>query len=223
MYLHRIHLNPRCKEVRRDLADYYQLHSTLCRAFSDTDTKCPPGKFLWRHEPELDSNGLPQVLIQSGSTPDWSRIVIADWLHAIDPAVDLKSRLNLVELSSGQRFRFRLRANPSVTRQGKRFGLLQTPNQEAWLARKGVQHGFALQELASFSLNDLDVPRLDVRISQDQMLRCKQHAGNRIHVFSVLFDGVLTVTEPDIFVQSIENGIGHAKALGLGLLSVAPV
>lgn len=55
MFLHRIHLDPRCREARRDLADPYQLHSTLCRAFSKPDTKCPESEFLWRQEPETDS------------------------------------------------------------------------------------------------------------------------------------------------------------------------
>ena len=41
MFLHRIHLDPRCREARRDLADPYQLHSTLCRAFSEPDCEVP--------------------------------------------------------------------------------------------------------------------------------------------------------------------------------------
>lgn len=222
MLLHRIHLDPRCKEVRRDLADYYQLHSTLCRAFSASDTKCPPGEFLWRHEPELDANGLPQILIQSRNLPDWDRIEIPGWLHAADAEIDLKNRLSLDALTSGQRFRFRLRANPCITRQGKRLGLMQTLDQENWLERKSNQHGFTLPKLTSFDLTESDKPCLDVRITQEQMLRCKQHTGNSIHVFSVLYDGLLTVTEPGKFVQSLGQGIGHAKALGLGMLSIAP-
>jgi len=54
------------------------------------------------------------------------------------------------------------------------------------------------------------------------MLRGRQHNGNAIRVFSVLFDGTLFVTEEDKFRNSIENGIGHAKAMDLGLLSIVP-
>lgn len=222
MYLHRIHLNPRCKEVRRDLADFYQLHSTLCRAFSSPETKCPPGEFLWRLEPEADNNGYPQILIQSRSLPDWGRIAIEDWLFTADATIDLKSRLKLDSMQVGQRFRFRLRANPCVTRQGKRLGLLQAIQQEDWLQRKGLHHSFSLPKLHSFDLSDSDVCRPDIKISQEQLLKGKQHAGNGITVFSVLFDGVLTVTEPDKFIQSLEQGIGHAKAMGLGMLSIVP-
>ena len=54
------------------------------------------------------------------------------------------------------------------------------------------------------------------------MLRGKQHAGNGIRIFAVLFDGLLTVTEPDTFRLALQTGIGHGKTMGLGLLSVVP-
>ena len=223
MFLHRIHLDPRCREARRDLSDPYQLHSTLCRAFSPPDKKCPEGEFLWRLEPETDPAGCPRILVQSKSMPDWAGVGVQGWLANADSAIDLKGRLKLDTLKAGQRFRFRLRANPCVTREGKRQGLLQTDEQEAWLERKGKQHGFSLPPLASFDFSESPQERFDVRISQEQMLRGKQHTGNGIRVYSVLYDGILTVTEPDNFRVALQTGIGHGKAMGLGLVSVAPI
>lgn len=223
MLLHRIHLDPRCREARRDLADPYQLHSTLCRAFCEPDRKCPEGEFLWRLEPETDAAGLPRILVQSRSMPTWSRIGVQGWLAETDSAVDLIDRLKLDALKVGKRFRFRLRANPCVKRDGKRLGLLRLEEQEKWIARKGEQHGFALPKLVSFDLSELSKDRIDVRVSQEQMLGGKQHAGNGIRVFSVLYDGVLTVTEPDKFKDMLQIGIGHGKVMGLGLLSVVPI
>ncbi len=138
-----------------------------------------------------------------------------------DPAINLKDRLKLDSLKVGQRFRFRLRANPCVTRNGKRLGLLRLEEQEAWINRKGKRHGFSLPQLASFDFSDQSSERVDVRISQEQMLRGKQHSGNGIRIFSVLYDGILMVTEPNTFRDALSNGIGHGKAMGLGLLSVA--
>jgi CRISPR system Cascade subunit CasE len=63
---------------------------------------------------------------------------------------------------------------------------------------------------------------VDVRISQEQMLRGNQHSGNGIRVFSVLYDGFLTVTDPGRFGEALRTGIGHGKAMGLGLLSAVP-
>jgi CRISPR system Cascade subunit CasE len=223
MFLHRIHLDPRCREARRDLSDSYQLHSTLCRAFSVPDRKCAEGEFLWRLEPETDPVGCPRVLVQSRTIPDWGGIGVPGWLAKAEPAIDLKDRLKLDSLKAGQRFRFRLRANPCVTRNGKRLGLLKLEEQEKWIERKGRRHGFSLPQLASFDLSESSQDRADVRISQEQMLQGNQHSGNAIRIFSVLYDGILTVTEPDNFKDTLQTGIGHGKGMGLGLLSVVPI
>jgi len=65
--------------------------------------------------------------------------------------------------------------------------------------------------------------RIDVRIAQERMLKGNQHSGNAIRIFSVLYDGILSVSEPDDFRGALQTGIGHGKVMGLGLLSVAPI
>lgn len=223
MFLHRIHLDLRCREARRDLSDPYQLHATLCRAFSPPDRKCPEGEILWRLEPETDPDGCPRILVQSRRIPDWTGIGVKGWLVKADPPIDLKNRLKLDALKIGQRFRFRLRANPCVTRDGKRLGLLRLEEQEQWISRKGHLHGFVLPQLPSFDLPESRRERVDVRVSQEQILRGTQHAGNGIRIFSVLYDGILSVNEPAKFRDALQTGIGHGKVMGLGLLSVGPI
>lgn len=223
MFLHRILLDPRCKETRRDLADPYQMHSTLCRAFSVRDERCPRGEFLWRLEPETDPTGYPRVIVQSWTLPDWTAIGIKGWFARADPAIDLKERLKLDSLKIGQHFRFRLRANPCVTRNGKRLALFRTKEQEKWIEQQGARHGFSLLKLASFYLSEKMTERVDVRISQEQMLQGSQRTGNAIQVFSVLYDGNLTVSDPSAFRNALQIGIGHGKAMGLGLLSAVPI
>jgi CRISPR system Cascade subunit CasE len=228
MHLHRIHLNPRCKEARRDLADPYQMHATLCRAFFPAETPCPAGAVLWRLEPETDRDGRARVLIQSRATPDWSRLPLQDWLAHSEPAIDLVQKLALDTLKAGQGFRFRLRANPCRTVEGKRQGLVHPDAQQAWLARKGELHGFALPESTTpdyFDFMQGSEARAyhDVRIAHEQLLKGTQHGGNAIRVYSALFEGRLTVTDPEQFRAALETGIGHGKVMGLGLLSVVPM
>ena len=182
---------------------------------------------LWRLEPETDREGRPRVLIQSRESPDWSRLPVQDWLAHTEPGVDLVQKLALDTLKAGQAFRFRLRANPCKTVDGKRQGLVHPEAQQAWLARKGEQHGFTLPESASPDYFDfMQSPKArayrDVRIAHEQLLKGNQHGGNTIRVYSALFEGRLTVTDPERFRAALETGIGHGKVMGLGLLSVVP-
>ena len=209
MLLHRFYLNLRCKQARRDLSDPYQMHATLCRAFSPPEQKCPAGEFLWRLEPETDSEGNPRILVQSRSMPDWFRIGTPNWFfQEPDPAINLRERLGLAILEKERRFRYRLRANPSVCSKGKRLGLFKREDQISWFSRKGELHGFTFET---------------IHLSQESMTRGERNNGGVISVFSVLFDGVLKVKDPEKFRQVVDSGIGHGKALGLGLLSVIPV
>jgi CRISPR system Cascade subunit CasE len=143
-------------------------------------------------------------------------------LFQAEPAIDLNQRLKIDSFSKGQRFRFRLRANPCISRNGKRQGLLQLADQEKWIERKGLQHGFFLPKLSSFHFSEPLEERVDVRISQDQMLRDRQHSDNSIRIFSVLYDGILMIAEPSRFKEALYTGIGHGKVMGLGLLSIVP-
>src|SRR3546814_15735159 len=103
MLLHRIHLNPRCKEARRDLADPYQMHETLCRAFFPQETKCPPGALLWRHEPETDRQGRTRVLLQSRVPPDWSRIPVLHGPAQAEPSNTQRGRATRREERQAER------------------------------------------------------------------------------------------------------------------------
>ncbi|MDY6956282.1 MAG: type I-E CRISPR-associated protein Cas6/Cse3/CasE [Pseudomonadota bacterium] len=228
MRLYRITLNPRSKDARRDLADPYQMHATLCRAFFAQGTPCPPGALLWRLEPEADAQGYPRVLIQSQAAPEWSQLRESGWLALAEPGIDLVQKLGLDALAAGQAFRFRLRANPCKTVQGKRTGLVHADAQHDWLARKGERHGFGLPasntpDYFDFAASPKGQPYPDVRVSQDQMLIGRRHDGTTIRVYAALFEGRLTVSDPERFRVALASGIGHGKVMGLGLLSVIPM
>jgi CRISPR system Cascade subunit CasE len=206
MYLSRLRLNPADPNARRDLADAYEMHRTLARVYAP-DADHPPARFLWRQE--RNAAGWPEgtVLIQAAQPGRWNVLEesLPGYLQTIeaDKAVDLAA---LVQ--AGRRYRFRLQANPTVTREGKRHGLMKEEEQLDWLGRQGQRHGFEV--IAA-------VRGASERLSARQK-------GHRITVHSVLFDGLLQASgDAEALRSALTQGLGHAKSLGLGLFSLAPV
>ncbi len=214
MFLSRLCPDPRDAAVRRDLTNPYDLHRTLLRAFPGADDG-GPGRVLFRAE--LPRDGLPVVLVQSDAPPAWDRLP-ARYLRR--PA-EFKS-LPALEAAPGRRLLFRLRANPTTKvqtlskadrlakvpgRNGKRVGLLGEAEQLNWLTHKGEAGGFRL-------------PANGVRVAPEGTVRAWK-GGSSLSFLAVRFDGILEVTDPAAFRQTLAAGVGPAKGLGFGLLSVA--
>jgi CRISPR system Cascade subunit CasE len=203
MFLSKLVLNPRSRQVRRELAEPYEMHRTLLRAFPDANAG-GPGRVLFRVDVGR-ATGIPTLLMQSEKPPDWSSLeALRDYLSGA-PA---ESRPVCLQFATGQQLRFRLRANPTVKRNGKRLGLLREEDQIAWLRRKGEEGGFALNGVVV------------IPDGFTQGRKTDDHGPHELSHFAVRFDGVLTVTDSDRFAQTLAAGVGSGKAFGFGLLSV---
>ncbi len=178
MYLTKIDMNPRNRQARRDMADVYQLHRTILSGFP-ADGK--PDRILFRREENT-------VFVQSPVKPQYTNDHFSYSVKTFDPI-----------LTKGQVLRFRLRANPTVKRQGKRLGILNEEDQKKWLKRK--LKGAVIE---------------GVRTIPEGFTRGK------MTFFSVLFEGYLRVDDPGELKGVLHSGIGSAKGFGFGLLSIAP-
>lgn len=206
LYLSRLLLNPANAQVRAELRSPYEMHRTLSKAFAITANVASDGvleRVLFRVEQPGANGGIP-VLVQSLSRPDWSRLTVSDGYHREPVAVKEFEPA----FRTGQRLAFRLRANPTVKRNGRRLGLYSAQEHAAWLQRKGAQGGFR--------------PERFTAVIEDRALRMERN-GERMEFLAVRFDGVLRVLEPDRLLKALARGIGSAKAFGFGLLSLAPV
>jgi CRISPR system Cascade subunit CasE len=220
MYLSRLILNPRNRRVQKEIADPYQMHRSLMRAFPD-DLEEGDERVLFR----LDSGprtGVLTLLVQSLTMPDWS------WLqelnargyllpgHLLPPDIEQNPDTKAFDLHlvPGQVLAFRLRANPTVKRKfdsgdHKRVGLYREEEQMAWLQRKGEQGGFHL---------------LSARASNETVIKGairRDEVKHKLHLLAVQFEGLLQVTDPARLQQTVQQGIGSGKGLGFGLLSLA--
>lgn len=205
MFLSRLIPNPRHRDVRRDLAKLYDLHRTLLGAFPD-ENDGGPGRVLFRLDWPRDRSNLV-ILLQSDKEPNWNALP-AGYLIESDckPIGDLS-------FQPRQLLAFRLRANPTrrvgksgdARWTGKRVGLMQEKDQLDWLQRKAAQGGFRIRSASASQQDETQAFKTD----------------HRMKFLAVLFDGILEVTDPELFRNTLAAGIGSGKAFGFGLLSVA--
>jgi len=226
MYLSKLILNPRTRRVRRELGNPYELHRSLMRSFPET---LPAGeRVLFRVDVD-PRTGIPTVLLQSHTRPDWAWLTddgARDYLlpnHLLPPTLQPPQHLSLTDFDFSATFTpdqiltFRLRANPTIKhsepgqRQGRRDPLYREDAQLAWLERKGENGGFRIL-------------RADIIAEGNAYARKPRPAGGprrKLTHHAVRFEGRLQVTDPDALWESVKSGIGPAKSFGFGLLSLA--
>lgn len=198
MYLTKLELNPVLRDVRRDLANPYELHRTLSRAVANALGEGRE-RILWRLEP-VGRHAPPVVLVQSLTLPDWDAVLARTpgyaWVHPPKPFD--------AAVGPGERLVFRLRANPTVRQALRRRAIKTRDGKVAWLTRQLAHGGCALEE---------------VEIREDVFLRAFK-SDRTITVQATWFEGLLRVEDASLFADLLRRGIGPAKCLGLGLLSV---
>ena len=205
MYLSLLKLDLTLLTTRRLLLDSYLLHQAICRAFPDSSCG-GRGRVLYRLDVDTESR-TANVLVQSQIQPAWEK---AELLHTCLKEPPRTKPFNPV-VAKGQKLYFRLRANPTIRRDGKRLGILREEDQIRWLNRKAAASGFTV----------LSCQVICEGIQKST--RPKDDTAQPLSFLSVRFDGVLCVEDPLLFVQCLESGIGSGKSMGFGLLSVAPL
>jgi len=197
MYLSKIFINWRWAR------DPYQLHQALWQLFPNLSDKSRD--FLFRVE-ELQVGKGGMVLLQSALPPTDATV-----------ARVVATKLLNLKLANGSRLRFRLRANPVKTIRDSqlrknsrgevkscRVPLINESEQNAWLQRK--LQGIAIVEESNIT-------------PEKAMFFHKSNTAGKIQ--PVCFDGWLTVADAEKFHEILLQGIGPAKAMGCGLLSIA--
>jgi CRISPR system Cascade subunit CasE len=198
---------------------------------------------------DTDSHsGRITLLIQSRVTPDFTPLP-ANYAAGTPGTSGTAATCKPIDeaygaLQGGTRLAFRLRANPTrkidtktgpdgKKRNGRRVDLRGEQEWWAWLRRKGETGGFRLLAIRSASGDRISphtasasslplevVP--NVRATSEARNYPRRSNQPRLTFASVLFEGILEVTDPTAFLASLEQGLGSAKAYGFGLLSVAP-
>ena len=191
-------------------ASPYASHQWLWQLFSHQDER----RFLFRHESAVRGE---RFYVQSDVPPLDGHNIFAVESKPFQP-----------HLTKGMFLYFSLRANPVITRSGKRSDVMMDAKYQAkqkgipaeqhwplqiiaannWLRRQGEQHGFMLPD------------KQDYVVSYQQQ-RFSRLTGERpISFGSVDFAGLLRVDDVTRFSHALRNGVGKSKALGCGLMLI---
>jgi CRISPR system Cascade subunit CasE len=171
--------------------------------------------FLFRIDPHPNCRAV--IIVQSAIEPDWGYAFHnANYLLAALP----KKKPFEPRFSKDQSLRFRLDANPTRRLSkhspdakeesiGKRVSV-PTDKLLDWLVRKEESGGFSI-----------DKDSTTVQPGYIYWNKTRDNKGKRLR--SVRYEGIIKVTVPENFRNTLIRGIGPGKAFGFGLLSVAPV
>lgn len=227
MYLTRMPLNAARWETRRLMASPYRLHAAVEATFPPGMAAGDGGRVLWRLDKSADGPQAFWLYIVSPEKPDLTHVVEQAGWPVHERLWETKDyRPFLDRLENGQRWEFRLKANPvrKVRKdKGRRpdervVGTLQghvtVEQQVEWLVSRAEAHGFELP------LDANEAPAVIVSQRNREVFR---RGSDEVTLSTAVYDGALTVTDADLMRTALCQGIGRAKGFGCGLLTIAPV
>lgn len=172
---------------------------------------------LWRVDWISDKCFL---LVLSTEQPDFTHLVKQFGYTEPEPEWETRDyRLLLAKLREGDSWRFRLRANPTQssftekdgkTGRGKVHAHVTHEQQRQWLMKRTDKCGFKMNEDA-----------FDITHSQWERFPKSRKGSREVTIKTATFEGLLTITNLERFIESLTAGIGRAKAYGCGLLTIA--
>ncbi len=226
MYLSRIPLNPARRGTRTFLSSPQVTHAAVLAAFPPQAHEQPggPGRILWRID---QSANTVHLYVVSPCEPDFTHVVEqAGW--PTTTAWTTRKYAQLLDiLTTGQRWHFRLTANPvrgiispeanavKAKVRGKVTGLNAT-EQLDWLRRKADQCGFTFPPCGPAGQREDDLA-----IVARRTIRFRRGSAH-VTLSQATYEGTLLVTDPDLLRGTLAQGIGRAKGYGCGLLTLAP-
>ncbi|WP_150236420.1 type I-E CRISPR-associated protein Cas6/Cse3/CasE [Nocardiopsis quinghaiensis] len=209
-WITRIQPDLRSREARRDLGSAVGMHHRLMSLFPDGAGQEARRTFgvLFRAE---DTPGGPQVLLQSNTEPDLSRLPTH---YGTGQTKDLSPLLDALE--PGRHVRYRIAAN-AVRRPGHTTRAKNDVNSVVPLMGAAADEWWARQaEASGLTVHSLDSQALDAARGE------RKEGRHKIRHARTLFEGTAQINDADLLRERTIAGIGRGKAYGCGLLSLAP-
>lgn len=225
MYLTQMPLNPQRRATRDLVMSPQRMHAAVLAGFLPGAPA--RGRVLWRLD--SDSKHELNLYVVSAEAPSFDALAEQAGWSSTPVWRTADYRRFLERLASGQRWIFRLVANPirnvrdvssandgGRPARGSRVPLIKEGDQREWLLARAASCGFTVVPGASGG------PNISVTHSTRRRFgRRSDGTTRRVTLQTAQFDGVLEVGDASALRRALTEGIGAGKGYGCGLLTLA--
>lgn len=213
-YLSRVQIDRKNRQKIKDLTHLGAYHNWVETSFPNEFKNHVRKRHLWR----IDRlNGNDYLLVLSDNKPDLQALS----KYGVKGTAQTKQYDSFINKIHNQEImRFRITANPvhRVTILGKSKGKIYPhitiDQQKKWLLDRAQKHGFEIVKNNENYLFNV--------VNRDSAFLYHK-GGHKVRLSRVSFEGLLKVTNLNVFKQTLIKGIGREKAYGMGLLTVIPI
>ncbi|AND79548.1 type I-E CRISPR-associated protein Cas6/Cse3/CasE [Streptococcus pantholopis] len=212
MYISRVEIDRNNRRKIKDLKNIESYHGWVEQSFPDEIKQEIRTRKLWRID---QLQGKQYLIIVSQEKPNLKR------LEKYGVANSAQTKMYdhfLNSLKEGERMRFRLVLNPVISRTSKdnnhKRGVLMPhvtiEHQMEYLLNRSEKNGFTLRE------DDFSIVERGYEIFN-------KTNSKSIRLIKVVYEGILTVNDVELFKKALTEGVGKKKAYGFGMMTVIPV
>ncbi len=207
MYLSRVEINTEDRTVLRALNHLGAYHNWVEQSFPDEIRQESRSRKLWR----IDRiSGKRYLLVVSEKEPDHEQMET----YAVKGSFGCKDYEPFLQsIKQGERFRFRVTLNPvhSVPEEnksrGKVYPIYSEEAQRKFFSDRAEKHGFQVE------------PEQFLIVERGEETFFKK-GKKGVDLVKAVYEGVLTVENPELFVDLLCHGMGREKAYGFGMMTV---
>lgn len=210
MYISRVEIDTMNLEKIKDLTHVGAYHSWVEDSFPEEKKQKIRTRKLWR----IDKiNDRKYLLVISENKPETEFLE----KYGVKNSTSIKEYDSFLEsIKSGEKMFFRIALNPVISKscgldkRGEIKPCLDPREQIEYLMNRSEKNGFSLKT-DEFTLSERGTVVL------------KKTGKANIKFVKAVFEGYLTIKDPEVFRELLYKGMGKHKAYGFGMMTVIPL